>query len=420
MDLSIMVINSGPSGVEAMMDEKEVMEKLNRGELKLYQLDEVLGDSNLASELRRKFLEEMCKLDLSIAKDERIDFDQVVGRNIENPIGSVTLPLAVAGPITIHGEYAKGEFFIPLATTEGALVASVNRGCSTITRSGGATARIIKEAQTRAPAFKLESVKEVNNFLEWLEQNFERLKAEAEATSSHLKFLSFQPFVIGKYVYLRFYFDTCDAMGMNMVTIASDRMSKLIERETNAKFISLSSNLCTDKKPSALNLVLGRGKTVVAEARIPEEVLKQKLKTDLQTFLEVWKAKNLLGSAAAGSFGFNAHFANIVAAIYLATGQDAAHVVEGSLGWTHAEAEGNSLYFSVTLPCIQVGAVGGGTRLPVQHTMLKLLGCEVKEEGKAARKLAEITACAVLAGELSLLGALAAHHLAKAHEKLGR
>jgi len=402
------------------MDEKELMKKLSSGELKLYQLDELLGDSNLATELRRKFLEEESGVDLSIARDGRIDFNQVVGRNVENPIGSVTLPLAIAGPITINGEYANGKFYIPLATTEGALVASVNRGCAAITQSGGAKVRIIRDAQTRAPVFKLESIEEVNDFLEWLRKNFERLKAEAEATSSHLKLLAFHPFVVGRYVYLRFYFDTCDAMGMNMVTIASDRVGRFIERETNAKFVSLSSNLCTDKKPSGLNLVLGRGKTVVAEVRVPQNVLEQKLKTNLEDFLEVWKAKNMLGSAAAGSFGFNAHFANVIAAIYLATGQDAAHVVEGSLGWTYAEAEERSLYFSVTLPCIQVGAVGGGTRLPVQRAMLKLLGCEVKEEGKAAKRLAEITACAVLAGELSLLAALAAHHLARAHERLGR
>jgi hydroxymethylglutaryl-CoA reductase (NADPH) len=212
-------------------------------------------------------------------------------------------------------------------------------------------------------------------------------------------------------------------MGMNMVTIACDRISRYIEKEfSDVKFISLSSNLCTDKKPTALNMILGRGKSVIAECWIEEDIVKEKLKTDIDTFVEVTKVKNLIGSALAGSYGFNAHFANIIAAIYIATGQDEAHVVEGSLGFTLAEKENNKLYINITLPCVQVASVGGGTSLPVQYEMLSLLGCAGAGEkwGSNANKFAEIVAASVLAGEISLIGAQAAHHLARAHEKFGR
>ena len=206
-------------------------------------------------------------------------------------------------------------------------------------------------------------------------------------------------------------------MGMNMVTIATEKILEKLHEETGVLAIALSGNLCVDKKPAAINIVEGRGKTVVADILIPEEIVKSKLKTTAKAIEEVNIAKNLVGSAAAGSMAFNAHYANIIGALFLATGQDAAHVVEGSLGITTAEDHDGDLYFSVNMPDLPVATIGGGTRLETASEGLSILG--VKGAGNV-NKFAEIVVSAVLAGELSLIGALAAGHLAKAHKELGR
>lgn len=206
-------------------------------------------------------------------------------------------------------------------------------------------------------------------------------------------------------------------MGMNMVTIATEKALEILTRETGTHVVALSSNMCVDKKPSAVNLIEGRGKTMVAEIRIPSEIVEKKLKTTAQAIVEVNMAKNMIGSAIAGSMGFNAHYANIVGALFLATGQDAAHIVEGSLGITTAEEEKGDLYFSVTLPDLPLATVGGGTRLETAKECMEIMG--VYGGGKV-REFAEIVAGTVLAGELSLMGALAAGHLARAHKDLGR
>ena len=206
-------------------------------------------------------------------------------------------------------------------------------------------------------------------------------------------------------------------MGMNMVTIATEKILDKLASETTARHIALSGNACVDKKPAAINMVEGRGKSVVADILIPEDVVNKKLKTTAEAIEEVNVAKNLIGSAISGSLSYNAHYANMVAAIFLATGQDAAHVVEGSLGITTAEARDGDLYFSVNLPDLPVATVGGGTSLEVANEGLNILG--VAGSGKA-HEFAEIVASTVLAGELSLVGALAAGHLARAHQELGR
>ena len=410
-----------------MKEMEKALEMLRSKKLKLYQLDSFLKDSNLAAKIRRKFLEEELNIDLSIVEDERIDFNAVVGRNIENPIGSVTLPLAIAGPLLIHGEHAKGSFYIPLATTEGALVASINRGCSAITRSGGAKVRIIAEKQTRAPVFKLKSIEDVKPFISWLNENLSRLKSVAEATSSHLKLLSFQPFIAGRYVYLRFCFDTCDAMGMNMATSASDKACRFIEEQFPwAKTVALSGNMCVDKKPSALNYILGRGKTVQAEAVLKREYIEKVLKTTPEDMVEVVYRKLYLGTGQAAAYGLNAHVANIIAAMWLATGQDAAHIGESSMGIVTAEVLGDgNLYISLTIPSMICGTIGGGMWLPQYQEALSIMGCgggfvKGAPPGTLAKKFAEIACSAALAGEVSLIAALAAGHLAEAHERLGR
>lgn len=403
---------------------EEYVDKVVKGVVKLHEIDNAVGNSNIAVLIRRMALEKLLKISLSNIGFTTIDWVETVGRNIENPIGAIHIPLGIAGPLKILGDYAKGNYYIPLATSEGALVASVNRGCKAITESGGAKTKIINDHMTRAPVFQTPSIKHAIRLIGWVAENFEKIKAEAESTTKHGKLLRIEPFILGNNVWLRFIFSTGDAMGMNMVTIATDKACKLIERELSfAKYISLSGNMCADKKPSLINALLGRGKTVVAEATIKRKTVGELLKTTPEKIIDVNIRKNLLGSARAGSISFNAHFANIIAAIFIATGQDVAQIVESSIGYTWAElTENKDLYISITLPSLEVGTIGGGTRLPTQREALEILGVygSGNPPGANAKKFAEIVASAVLAGELSLLAALSAGQLAEAHKKLGR
>jgi len=340
-----------------------------------------------------------------------------VSKNIENMIGATQVPLGFAGPVKINGQYASGDFIIPLATTEGALVASVSRGMSLITASGGANVRIFKDAMTRAPVFRVEGIEHSMRVIDWISKNTKKLKDAVAGTTSHGKLVDVETFPNGRSLFVRFSYDTGDAMGMNMATIATEAACKLIEKETDAVLISVSGNMCIDKKPAWINSIEGRGKTVLAEAIIPSDIVEKKLHTSVNAIVETNIRKNLVGSSMAGSMGFNAHAANMVAALYIATGQDPAQVVEGSLTMTTCESIDGALYIAVRMPSVEVGTVGGGTRLPCQSEALKMMDC--LGNGKAG-KLAEITAVAVLAGELSTLGAQSAGQLGKAHSELGR
>lgn len=338
-------------------------------------------------------------------------------KNVENMIGVTQVPLGFAGPVSIKGEHAKGEFLVPMATTEGALIASVSRGMSVISASGGATVRVVSDAMTRAPVFRVEGIEHSLKTIDWVNKNFKKLKAVAESTTSHGKLLSIDPYPNGRNLFLRLSFSTGDAMGMNMATIASEEVCRAVEKGTGAVLVSVSGNMCTDKKPAAINSLLGRGKTVLAEAFIPKDIASAKLHAGPAAIEETAMRKNLVGSAMAGSLGYNAHAANMVAALYIATGQDPAQVVEASSCFTTCEASPEGLYISVRMPSVEVGTVGGGTRLPSQSEALEMIGC--KGAGKAL-KLAEIVSVTVLAGELSTLAAQAAGHLGKAHGELGR
>lgn len=395
------------------------------GKLRLHEIEEKVGnDANVAAKIRLRALEILRGTPFPTIASHTFDFNRLLTLNIENPIGGIQIPVGVAGPIRVAGEYADGNYYIPLATSEGALVASVNRGCSAITSSGEARSRVIKDGITRAPLFRTSSVREAQKLVAWIQENFPKLVEMISKADAHCHLQRVDPYIVGNNTFLRFSFSTDDAMGMNMATIACDEVRRLIEKELPfAKCVSLSGNLCVDKKPSAMNLIQGRGKTVVSEAIIKEDIVKEVLKTTPKGIVEVNWRKNYVGSALAGSYGFNAHFANIVAAMFLATGQDAAQVVESSLGITTAEVLDNgNLYISVTLPSLEVGTVGGGTRLPTQQEALKILDCQGggTPPGSNAKKFAEIIAAAVLAGELSLLSALSMQQLAEAHIKLGR
>ena len=401
--------------------EAEIKNKLRDGSVRLYELEKQLPPVD-AVRVRREFIEEETGTALENIGIFSIDVDRASTRNCENMIGTVQVPVGVAGPIAINGEYAKGLFWLPLATTEGALIASVNRGAGAITKAGGAEVRILHDGMTRAPVFAAKSVGHAKEIADWAEAHFDDLAAIAATTTNHGKMTGLVTLVAGTSVFIRLEFDTKDAMGMNMVTIASAKIADEIAQATGARLIALSGNMCSDKKPAAINGIMGRGRSVVAGVALSHEQIAKILKTDAATMIEVNYRKNLVGSARAGAMGFNAHAANIVAAMFIACGQDAAHAIDGSTCMTTIDATESGAYVAVTLPSLPVGTVGGGTGVDTQQECLKILGVAGggSPAGANARKLAEIIAAGVLAGELSLIGALAAQHLARAHQELGR
>jgi len=345
-----------------------------------------------------------------------LDEEMASSRNCENMIGVAQIPMGIAGPLKLSGNFiGDKDYYIPLATTEGALVASVNRGSKAISLSDGAQVATHRVGTTRGPVFYAGSIKKSAKLYEWLKNNEQKMIDLAEKTSKHLKFKKAEVRTQGSYGFVRFYFDTEDAMGMNMVTIATEELSKLIEKEVGIKCVSVAGNFDSDKKPAWINFINNRGFKVWAEVVISEKVIKEILKTTSQEIFDVWLAKCMIGSAMSGSMGFNAHYANVVAAFFAATGQDIAHTVEGSMGITTAKVLPNGdLYFSVYLPAIMLGTVGGGTGLATQKEALNIIGVKKSEE------LAEVLGGAVLAGELSLLASLAEGTLASTHQRLGR
>lgn len=376
----------------------------------------------ISAEQRRAYLEKTRKAPLSHIGSFTLNESVAGTRNCENMIGVAQVPLGVAGPILLsHPDGNNERYYLPLATTEGALVASVSRGCKAITESGGARVRSVLAGATRGPVFKVISLEESARLEKYISDEFVQLKEVAEATSHHLTLTSVTSTGVGLYRYIRFNFDTKDAMGLNMVTIATDRMARYIEEHTDARCIALSGNFCVDKKPSWQNMVNKRGRPVWAETVLSKAVLSDVLKTDGVHVFDTWMAKCMIGSAVSGSMGFNAQYANIVAAIFIATGQDPAHVVEGSMGITTAHIlNGEDLHLAVYLPDLMVGTVGGGTGLATQREALALLGVAGGDDGKQAARFAEIVGGAVLAGEVSLLSSLAAQTLSRSHEVLAR
>lgn len=402
--------------------EGELVEKLIEKRVSMHSI-ESLVTPEAAARIRRKALERIAKVRLDSIGSTPIDYSAILNKNAENAIGGLQMPLGIAGPILVNGNHARGEFYVPMATTEGALIASINRGMKAVTESNGATVRILKDAISRAPVFEMENIEYVVLFLQWLDKNFEGIKRAAESTTKHGKLKEITPFVLGNNVWLRLSFETGDAMGMNMVTIASEAACSYIESEfKNTKCIAVSGNMCSDKKESAVNSLLGRGKTVMADALIKGAVIKELFKTTAESIHKTNLKKNILGSARAGSSKYNGHFANVIAAVFAATGQDIAQVVESSSGYTWTEVRDDDLYISVTLPSLEVGTVGGGTTLSTQREALSIMGVAGSgaRPGENSSKFSEIIAATVLAGELNLLGALFGRELGRAHKKLGR
>lgn len=368
---------------------------------------------------RKEHLEKELNLKLPNISNFSFNEEEVAGRNIENLIGAAQIPLGVAGPVSISNQYSTlSTHFIPLATTEGALVASISRGAKAISQSGGAHIEYNNVGVTRAPVFKTTGIKQNVEVKKWLGENFDEIKNLCESTSSHLKLLKIDSNFAGRSLFIRFSFDSEDAMGMNMATIAVEKAVEFIEKETGIDCLSVSGNYDVDKKPAWMNFINGRGKRVWAEVTIKKELVESVLKTTSDKICNLILRKILTGSVMAGSMGFNAHFANIIAAIFAATGQDLGQIAEGSIGITAGETLDNGdLYFSIYMPNLMIGTVGGGTNLPTQKEALKIMG--IKDSGDT-KKFAMITAAAVLAGELSLLASQSEGTLAKAHIQLGR
>ncbi len=403
----------------------ELIRQVAEGELAIHHISKFADDANDEVEIRHRGFSQKNKTQLVHIVSKEMDYNAVKGKNAENVIGMTRIPLGLAGPIKINGGDFIGETYVPMATTEGALIASVNRGIKAINLSGGVVTRVIEDGMTRGPMFEFNSVVDAHRFVqEWLPKNYDNIKEIAEGTTNHGKLKHIKPKIQGNNLFLRFVYSTGDAMGMNMATIATEAACTYIEDNfKGANLVAVSGNFCSDKKQSHTNSLEGRGKSVVAEAVIKEDVLSDVFKTSAQAIDKLNQKKNWIGSATAGSTAqFNAHFANSIAAVFLATGQDAAQVVESSSGYTITEVRGNDLYISATLPSLEVGTVGGGTGLPTQREALSIMGLHGSgnPSGSNSRKLAEIIAATTLAGELNLLAALATRELGKAHKQLGR
>ncbi len=336
--------------------------------------------------------------------------------NIENIIGFTQVPVGVIGPLKVNGEHAEGEFYVPLSTTEGALISSFNRGARVITLSGGANVAVVRDSIQRAPFFELENLLRAREFVKWIEKKFLWLQQIAQTTTNNGKLLSYHAFIQGKVVFLRFNFSTGDAMGMNMVTKATQEVCKYIAGHFPIVRYSLESNMAVDKKPAHINSILGRGKTVSSEVVVKKNILSKFLHT---TAKEIEKSyhQQVLGGILAGALGANGHYANGIAALFLACGQDLANISESCVGYTSLEAIDGDLYIAVNLPSLVVGTVGGGVSLPTQRECLEIMGCYGTGKSK---KFAEIVAATALAGEISLAASIVAGDFVSAHEKYGR
>jgi len=394
------------------------------GTRRLRDLPESLNHDQ-AAYVRRRALERLKGVSLRRVGEYTLDGERAATRHCENFIGAAQVPMGIIGPLWVRGDIVQEQrLYVPLATTEGALLASINRGCSAIREAGGAVARVEDVGMTRAPVFKTTGMAQTRQFLAWVTEHEADIRRTAESTSRHLSLLDVRPMSFGTTVFLRFRFDSGDAMGMNMATIACDRVVReLIVPSTGIECVALSGNYCVDKKPAAINFHEGRGKRIYAEVSLPEQVLRERLRSSAESLVEVQYRKNLLGSIAAGASGFNAHYANVLAAFFVATGQDVAHVVGGSMGVTCVEADGaGGVTASVFLPDVPLGAIGGGTTLDTQSEALALLGVapDPDRPGAATTRLGEILAATVLAGELSLLAAFTSDDLSSAHERLAR
>jgi hydroxymethylglutaryl-CoA reductase (NADPH) len=337
--------------------------------------------------------------------------------NIENPVGAAQMPLGVAGPLLIKGTNAQGVFYVPLATTEGALVRSYERGMVALTRAGGATTRVYTDENRVSPVFLFESVDRAHEFAITLPGQFEAIRAEAESTTRHGKLQRIECHALGREAIVNFCYFTGDAHGMNMIVKATDHACRWIMDHCDALHYYVFSGFSSEKRASGSLLAGGKGKKVTAGALLPKHIVKSYLHVTPEDLLEM-RQHTMLGHLQSNAIGYNGQFANGLAAIFIACGQDVANIVNSAVGITNFELDHNGdLYASVTLPSLTVATVGGGTALGTSRECLEILGCA--GSGKAG-KFAEIICAALLAGELSMGAAIASGEFVAAHETYGR
>lgn len=343
----------------------------------------------------------------------------VLPGNIESFAGVAQIPMGFAGPLLVHGEHARGEFYVPMATTEGTLLASYNRGMRLTREAGGITTTVVEDSMQRAPVFVFENARYARDFGVWIDANMAAIRAAAESTTRSGRLLRIEQYSLGKMRWLRFCFTTGDAAGQNMVSKATREACMWIlgQQPAGLEHFSLAANFDTDKKHSQVNALHTRGKRVVAEITLPAALIQDVMHTTGEALFRQRQLSNM-GAMMAGSVNNGAHFANGITAMFIACGQDVANVAESSAGFVHGELRTNGdYYFSVTIPALIVATYGGGTGLPSQRECLEVMDCY--GDGKA-RKLAEIVAATVLCGELSLSSAIVSDQWVSSHDMLGR
>ena len=334
--------------------------------------------------------------------------------NIENLVGATQVPLGIGGPVRVNGQHADGLFFVPFATTEGTLVTTYQYGMRAITEAGGANTYVLADALDVTPCFVTASTRDALHLAQWLEDHLPQLQAVAAETTAHGRLLEVRAHVFGRRVFARLVFSTGDAMGMNMVNLAVDRICRHVTGATVCERYYLRCNYSSDKKPAAINLFRPYGKEVAVDLTMPAGVVETHLGVSTDDLL-AFVAAGRLGTMQAGALGANAHFANGLAAIYIACGQDVAQIVNASIGFMDFEAVNDGdLYVAARLPNLEVATVGGGTQLPTQRECLALLGCD--GDG-TARKFAEIVAATLVGGELAICAALTNGRFIEAHRQ---
>lgn len=375
--------------------------------------------SDEGTQQRIKFLADRGKSTEFLTGNKSLPSIDNLHGNIENYIGMTQVPTGVIGPLHVIGTSANGEYFVPLATTEGALVASYNRGARAATMAGGISSICYLEAVQRSPVFKFKDMVDLGQFLIWAIPQMEKYQKITSEHSNYAKLTDLVANIEGNHLILMFDFQTGDAAGQNMVTICTDAICQYIVENAPVKpiFWFVEGNYSGDKKATSRSFTHVRGKKVSAEITLPREIVEKVLRTTPEAMAEYWRTSTL-GVIQSGAFGAQGHVANGLCALFMATGQDVACIAEAAVGITRMEltAEGG-IYASVTLPGLIVGTVGGGTGLSTQRECLEMMDCY--GEGNA-RKFAEICGALALAGELSIAAALSAGHFTASHKKFGR
>jgi len=424
------------------LTDDDIVDRLKDGRISMHKLESIVQDFDRAVQLRRRYLSLSLSTSGSLCGKKattnykifenipwkELDYSKVTNKCCENVIGYVPIPVGLVGPLLVDGK----SYHVPMATTEGALIASTQRGCKALFHSGGVTSIIYEDAMTRGPVIQFPTLYDLSSFLQWINDptHFSSLENIFNTSSRFCRLKSIDARPCGLDVYLRVSASTGDAMGMNMISLATQNLlSSLCERFPLMSIVSLSGNYCTDKKGTALNFIQGRGKSVISSAVIPESVLKDILKITPEELESINYKKNIKGSLMACSVGgFNAQAANIVTAIFMATGQDVAQVTVSANCVTEIkvvseEGRNQGIRIVCTMPSIEVGTVGGGTQLPAQAGCLEIMGVAGPNEtqpGLNSRTLASIVCAAVMAGELSLLAALSEGTLVDSHLQLNR